>query len=388
MAPAYSSLHQISASEELPMETNRLERWLTNLTSNLRIAWKEYLGPWVAGVSLSSAVIFFVYQFLPFLTDPVLFWLKLTSFFVTAILGVLGVVTDFKDENRKLTRLGKLNLGGLVLAIVVGVLTQRLEYENAARSSAEAKRKDETLLNRLGAVLEENNQILGAANQNLRTTSKTLHEVNRNLEPIGDSIGARYQLSIPLKDPEGIDSFRRQIAERASGLPGGQVYENGNTRIERQFDRTDTLVLKTTFNKTSALASYAPPAWTSMPFEISFHKNRPKNNNCNGWISSDALYQLDELPPAVQLVYNTTYSYITHSTIEKEVRLAQVYNRSMLSVLDFSRVYMRITKRSKLKFDIFVFTVILGKRSFTLTGQDLKAECNGYTFQLPEIQPN
>ena len=88
------------------LDESRIAAW--------RKAWKERWGLWLAGAVCAGAVVLFVVRITPWLSDESLFWLKLISFFITAALGVVGVLERFQRCVGRLTGAGKVNLTGLV----------------------------------------------------------------------------------------------------------------------------------------------------------------------------------------------------------------------------------------------------------------------------------
>ncbi len=90
---------------------------------------------WIVAALMFVSIIGLALWLTPKLPDVALFWLKLFSFIATATFGVIGVTTDFKDDKRKLTRAGKLNLVSLVLAVLIGVIAQKAEYESGRNAS-------------------------------------------------------------------------------------------------------------------------------------------------------------------------------------------------------------------------------------------------------------
>ena len=98
---------------------------------------KHYLFIVIAiAISLAGLLFHYASEF----SDSLLFYMKLLSFSTTALLGVIGIMVDFKDDEKKLTVAGKLNLVGLVFVAVVGVAAQRAEAVKSARSSAEDRK--------------------------------------------------------------------------------------------------------------------------------------------------------------------------------------------------------------------------------------------------------
>ena len=131
-----------------------MSSWFRTVRAACKRLWPSGWGLRVSIFSVCFGTIFFVARITPLLSDSILFWLKLFSFVITATLGVVGIVTDFKDEqSKKLTRAGKLNLAGLALAAVIGIMAQRAEYNSANKSSEQAKKSLADLNNQNRIVL-------------------------------------------------------------------------------------------------------------------------------------------------------------------------------------------------------------------------------------------
>jgi hypothetical protein len=381
--------------------THRVQEWKSWCKARIvgwKNEWKERWGLPVACVSVCIAVVFFVYKITPWLSDTTLFWLKLVSFIITAILGAVGVVTDFRDVNKNLTRPGKLNLAGLGLAAVIGIMAQKAEYENTSKSSAEAKKKDDLLLERVGSLLEGNKRILGAADKSLRG-------IKRSLEKLDDRITVRYAAHIPL---EGFlyrgagDNLLKRIQELA---PSGQ-YADEHTYIIQRRAKSGHIVFVANFDSKSELMpqnQFLSLELSHVAFEVEFYKTEPKFlRDCFKQPTPDARYVWYELPTASvsptfhvgethlespTLGYFTDANYILQSSLfGAEFRLDFNSGR-ILSVLDFSRTYLRVAPPigSNIKFE--QFTVEIGhRRPFSVPiKQFVKDRCGGFTYRLPEF---
>jgi hypothetical protein len=63
---------------------------LNHPNSSWRIKWEKRWGLWIASPLFVSAVVAFVYRVTSFLSEELLFYLKLGSFIITATLGMNG----------------------------------------------------------------------------------------------------------------------------------------------------------------------------------------------------------------------------------------------------------------------------------------------------------
>jgi len=140
--------------------------------------------------------------------------LKLSAMGISGALGVVAMLNDFKDKDGRLTRWGRVNLAGLVLASLVGVVIEVADTreENKKAKAAEAAANEQiqqsVMTNRnliavlqtslqvqtgVGNTLKEQSRILGANQQ-------TFREVERGFTPLGSHVMMDYKLSLPGDD--------------------------------------------------------------------------------------------------------------------------------------------------------------------------------------------
>jgi hypothetical protein len=226
--------------------------------SKWRKDWEERYGLWVAMPLFALSVFLFVGRLTPLLSDRVLFFLKLVSFILTATFGFVGVVTDFKDEKKRLTKLGKLNLTGLILAAIIGLISQNAENQNAIAAS-------ETQKNKFRELTEKN--------------EKTLQQVKRGLEPLGDTLNIEYYITLKPTADSTYNQVARDITAKGEAVLKTQdEYNDAHTQIFRDlhgkglhiiFDnQSDILTTYPVVGKTSAAA---------VPFEIEIYQYNPQN---------------------------------------------------------------------------------------------------------------
>jgi hypothetical protein len=390
--------------------THRVQEWKSWCKAQIvgwKNSWKEHWGLPVSGVSAGMAVVFFVYRITPWFSDTALFWLKLGSFIITAILGAIGVVTDFRDVNKNLTRPGKINLAGLALAAFIGIIAQKAEYDSTTKASAEAKKSLSDLNEENQTVLKKVQTVLETSMTTNSLTRGTLNQVNRNLEMAGDTIVVNYEAEIPLRAWElenSTDPLREQIEE----LAANGRYSDEHSSIEVRGAKEDQKVYVATFDKESILMPQnllAKGLLANPVFVIFFHKVQPVvSTNCLKRPSSDALYEWDETLTAARtpkfhvdetqigtlmLTYSTSLDFVFQSSHFEAVFKVRENPGNMLSTLDFSRAYMRIAipLGSKVRFSRFV--VKIGQRPFVVPIKQLVQDsCDGFTYRLPKISPN
>ena len=104
---------------------------------------------------------------------------KIASAIVAAILGVCGVLFDFRDkETKQLTTSGKAVVGGIFVSSAIAVATSAIEASKDRQSSAEQARR----------------------------TQELLHEVSRAIQPI-----TKLEVSVDLLFPGDNDAVKSYI---------------------------------------------------------------------------------------------------------------------------------------------------------------------------------
>jgi hypothetical protein len=137
--------------------------------------------------------------------DVVLGVLKITSVLIAAILGVTGLLTDFRDRYGRLSRPGQLVLVGMIVSAGVGVVTSGIESLKARSASQEQAARTEALL----------------------------RELSRSIQPI-KSLSVTYSLEVPQTSERvkkyvarleaGIAKHLPELADmRAPAIPGLQT---------------------------------------------------------------------------------------------------------------------------------------------------------------------
>ena len=103
-------------------------------------------------------------------------WWKAASIVVTAALGILGLLKDFKDKKtHRITRWGRILLGGLIISATLGVAAQLRESHDQA--TLERQRAAQTL-------------------SIVQNTSNTVNSINRLMSPLaGARVDVTYSLS-------------------------------------------------------------------------------------------------------------------------------------------------------------------------------------------------
>ena len=365
-------------------------------------SWREWLKPWTASALLFFAVVFFIARITAFLSDDFLFWLKLVSFIITAMFGVIGVMTDFRDQNKKLTLTGKLNLTGLALAAVIGVVAQKAEYDHAAIASADAR-------NTMQGLISQNQVVLG--------------RVTRTLEPSGDTISLDYELDFGIgKDAKWKQALRR-LRDQVNRISPSGNYHDQQIKIERTIEldtssqaKMDAGVkrpyISATFGNKSILAKgdgFYKDVFGGTPFLVSFQRSFPKpekGSDCT-FPPADVEYTWDETSPPVEQFAlknsggfepfqggQTLYFYYEDMNALGEVATGNVLRvwyrtRVMPSVLDFGGTYMHIQPLHGLDFEFRKLSVQLGQRTVDLWAPVPESDdCGGFIYRIPVFRTN
>lgn len=157
--------------------------------------------------------------------DIALAVLKITSVLITAILGVAGLLANYRDRYGKLTRAGVAVLSGMLISAAVGVITTTIESYNVKTASAQQAARTEALL----------------------------RELKRSVLPI-TQLGMSYYLEVPQTFPPVARYVERLEAGLAELMPQlkdvSQVEPVGLSAIS--FDEHDN-VLTVSIKKESSL---------------------------------------------------------------------------------------------------------------------------------------
>ena len=302
----------------------------------------------VIAVAAALAGLFFHYA--SRLPDELLFYLKLFSFSATGLLGVVGIITDFKDENKKLTAAGKLNLAGLIFAAVIGVAAQKSENDKAKQASDKREEEYQALLKR---------------------TDQTIEQVERGFEAGGDSFQVVYELNV------GVDynnALWNSVVRKLRTLPAGdfRTYDDAHTHIQSRSQN-----FSATFDEMSELVPQViqKSLTTTAPQRIELFKNAPNNaKTCHEQLYPEfsavfdreismnnlsASTSVESLPTGVfQNKYFSGSTYILQHA-RPSYKIVNSPNQ-IHSNRDFSEMYMRFYPEKEFRFQRLV--LIFGKR--------------------------
>jgi hypothetical protein len=330
-----------------------------------------------------------VFHYASQLSDTWLFALKLISFSTTGLLGVIGVVTDFKDENKNLTTAGKANLVGLVFSAIIGVLTQRAESLRAKDASDAAQKKYEILV-------AKNNDVL--------------QQVARNLEPIGDTISVSYHAELPLytaldifnlnNNEQQVKELNQSLARRASKLGQQKSQALGRDKHTLTLGSVNGTGINVMFDRES---SFAREDITRFPlFVLRFFKSKPEfKQMCSAagdlefeWDKSQQRTEshvLDSMGMAFDdLIFQYQSSNLIPALIEDADDSKFKPTRSsgsVVSALDLSRAYVQLLNTQLVRAKLYNLTLRTGTRQFVVNvKKPIGDGCFDNVYQLPVIQ--
>jgi hypothetical protein len=147
--------------------------------------------------------------------DWLLAVLKFVGAATAGVLGVAGLVFDFKNSDGRLNRTGYCVLAGIILAALVGIGTSLVE---AYKAGAEAK-------------------------QQMARTEQLLHEIDRAVQPI-TMLETTYWLEIAPKDPvvtSYIDQIRTTVENEIDDLRKLGPHEGRTSYVRDRHPRRPSL---------------------------------------------------------------------------------------------------------------------------------------------------
>jgi hypothetical protein len=227
-----------------------------------------------------------------------LFWLKTISFCITSLLALLGLLYDFKNKaSGNLTRWGRVNLCGLIVAFIVGIASQKIEDDRKQVSDEKSATDMKTLVERsqtlvagntraladLKTVTEDNGQLIVTTQKSLTAAEKsdedtllTLKNIARNQELVGPTIEVHYLFKISLSDAhygsdlhvliEKIKDFKKRNNIDRSGLAQDtEIEQNIFGRVEIRFGRHSPII-------PSGIGNLSGIMMRGVPFQIYFSK--------------------------------------------------------------------------------------------------------------------
>ena len=134
---------------------------------------------------------------------------KFLGIALAGLFGLLGVLTDYRDKQGRVTRWGRIALFGTIISTVVALASQELDFLKSARDEHETSLK----------ALEQ-----------AKANAAMLQQIGRAVDPL-DSLVVDAWLRLDLNDPE-LSSYRERATKLirralASAKPG-DVRLDGN----------------------------------------------------------------------------------------------------------------------------------------------------------------
>lgn len=358
-----------------------------------------------------------------------LFWLKLSAFAITSILGVIAVLHDFREKKDKdggsLNRWGILTIVGLVVSTLIGVAAQvketRDQQQRADATSAALTQltdKNQKLLGDVKALLDGNRTLLQKTDTTLESqkqtyavTQSTLYGVQRNLQTVGDTISVGYFLRVPLNSPAYTAShygdYLRETLDRLykAQPPLTKLISTRFTDKDTVVDVSgagDKIVYNARFGRDSVLmpgTSMHNIILSQVPFEIYFSKTKPKN--IHGLFADYhpvAIYRWDRAKTAVNdapvgkepEIHETPM--MTFDSAENSVAQfpwdSAIFrgggSDGMLSALDFQGAFILVQMIEFLPVRFCQFDLQIGPAQISIPMQDVELGGDGgFIYQLP-----
>jgi hypothetical protein len=365
--------------------------------------------------------------------------LKVGGLVITGILGLLAVFTNFRKEKGLLNRWGRLNAGGLILALFIGlsatIIEARLNEQAALKSartmadlqsgSMKLQEASNNLLKRVDHGLEletETNKRAETALTQLQRSfdleSKTANDVARSLEPI-ETLSVHYALVIPIGTfATVLRTLEEQVHSAATKTsnPSGAI---NRTETNIFWEKSaEGEAIKAMLGPHSDLLSSVGPAesaFTHVPFEMLFTKRQPQSNNQAGrsvcrvdpdTSSSGALYKWrptkSVIPDDGGVVATTPtifYGYELFPNIGVEKDFVQMPHseavfyaprgaHGFLTASDFSQAYLHVMPMAwdpAVHFRFILFRLRLGRHEIEIPLKAIEIDaCGGFTFRLPK----
>jgi hypothetical protein len=339
---------------------------------------------WLVGALVCVGTIAFLPKITKWLPGYAVFWLKQVSFLVTAALGIVGFIANFKDAKGKLTQLGKINLAGLAFVAAIGITVQTAEYNNNKKATDDAQK-----------------QIADLKGQN----KTLLVQVERGLEPIGNTITLRYTVMIPFSQ-ENLAGVEAQLQNQMRQLTSASPLSSSGDTYVKHISQPPPDRYIATFNDKSPLMptiEYQRAYLSQPPFDVSLYlKPPPPLPGCANLppqpdveFAWDAASTAQRTPDnfndsarwkGVTVIYSTTNNYLFQSA--EGVLQIRNNNAQVVSLVDLSQSYVRLHSRIQRKIEFKDLTVVIGQRSFALPQAQLASDdCGVLIYRLPIIGP-
>ena len=135
--------------------------------------------------------------------------LKVASMIATGAFGALGLFTKLRDDNQKITTVGKVAFGGILVSLGLSVLLYFLEASSARAAAEKAKAEANATANTLQSILvnakttadqqrtslDETNLLKAGLDQTLEQQQSVLSGNKRILSGVTDTLQKQSDLS-------------------------------------------------------------------------------------------------------------------------------------------------------------------------------------------------
>ncbi len=117
--------------------------------------------------------------------------LKLIGLVLTGAFGILGLLTEFRDDKtKKITKWGKVALSGIILSTALSLVAQILESAKSVRDTRESQKQ---------------------SSDQIARSNEILNNLNRSLNPL-TNVRITYWLRVPIDAPE-LAAYRKRLTD-------------------------------------------------------------------------------------------------------------------------------------------------------------------------------
>ena len=333
-------------------------RYFSALTRVIEGAKRARLLISVLCLALLASIL--LYHYAPRFSDSLLFDLKLIAFASSTILGVVAVLTDFKDEEHKITKAGQWNLVALLLAGAIGGVTLKAEYVKSINAS---------------------------------------ENIERTLDPLPETIEVKYSVTIPFSSNVTAKALADNLLNQVHS-PNFKEPFRSHTTVNPRLGGEVIIY----FDKKSPLL----PTWDGLPlgletgFSLSIQSLPPPRDQGCTWTRPDPGYigyKFDESLSEEKSIHsprNEGYSnpYFTYNSADdfytqisnEEIVLRIVRNDARFdSARDLQQKYLVISTSHETKF-LEPIRVKIGKHYIDWQIQDeTPSNCGYFVYQIPNF---
>ena len=324
----------------------------------------------VAMLSLALLISIFLYHYAARFSDSFLFNLKLIAFASSTILGVVAVLTDFKDAEHKITRAGQWNLAALLLAGAIGGVTLKAEYVKAMKASEAVRQRQEN--------------------------------IDRILDPLPETIEVKYSVTIPFSSNITAKALADNLLNQVHSPNFKEPFRSHTTVVPRLGGEVVIY-----FDKKSPLL----PTWDGLPlgletgFFLSIQSLPPPRDQGCTWTRPDPGYigyKFDESLSEEKSIHsprNEGYSnpYFTYNSADdfytqisnEEIVLRIARNDARFdSARDLQQKYLVISTSHESRF-LEPIRVKIGKHYIDWQIQDeTPSDCGYFVYRIPNFPDN